>query len=49
MAQRDEFAHHNPDLLQLPNKELSNLDPNGAMHTEQARRTFILPRANPRP
>jgi len=45
----DEFTRHNPDLLHWPNKQLSNLYPNGAMHTEQARRTVILPRANPHP
>jgi hypothetical protein len=45
----DDFAYYNPDLLQWPNKLLANLYANGAMHTEQARRTFILPRVTIRP
>jgi hypothetical protein len=45
----DEGTRRNPDLLQWPNKQLANLYPNGEMHTEHARRTFILPRANPHP
>ncbi len=39
----DDFALQNPDLLQWPNEQLARLYPNGTLHTEQARRTFILP------
>lgn len=45
----DEFKRHNPDLLQWPNRQLSNLYPNGAIHTEHARRTVILSRASLHP
>lgn len=42
----DDFALHNPDLLQWPNEQLARLYPNGSLHTGQARRTFILPRGD---
>lgn len=45
----DDFSHHNPDLLEWPNEQLTRLYPNGSMHTEQARRVFTLPGANPIP
>lgn len=41
----DEFSEANPDLLIWPNEQLSRLYPNGALHTDQARRVFVLPGA----
>lgn len=42
----EQFTRANPDLLVWPNKQLSRLYPNGALHTDQARRVFVLPGAN---
>lgn len=42
----DQFSQANPDLLVWPNEQLSRLYPNGALHTDRARRVFVLPGAN---
>lgn len=39
----DDFAERNPDLMEWPNRQLASLYPNGALHTRQAKLSFILP------
>lgn len=43
-----DFARRNPDLMEWPNEQLTRLYPDGSMHTEEARRAFILPEGSPR-
>ncbi|MGD2102461.1 MAG: hypothetical protein PVG83_09525 [Acidimicrobiia bacterium] len=38
-----DFADRNPDLLEWPNQQLSRIYSDEVLHTEQARRTFLLP------
>lgn len=39
----DDFAERNPDLLEWPNQQLSRIYPDEVLHTERARRVFLLP------
>ena len=41
----DDFALRNRDLMKWPNEQLDRLYPNGSIHAERARRTFMLPGA----
>ena len=43
----DDFARNNPDLLAWPNEQLTNLYPNGLLHTDKAREVFVLPHPIP--
>ena len=41
----EQFCNNNPDLLVWPNEHLTRIYPNGGLHTEKARRVFVLPRS----
>lgn len=43
----DDFVTANPDLFDWPNSALARMYPNDALHTDAARRTFVMPYSQP--
>lgn len=43
----DHFVDANPDLFEWPNSALAQMYPNDALHTDAARRAFVMPYSQP--